>query len=350
LLLFSLNYLQNDDKYSYLGNNKDETGIMAKATLKTRQELREMAGKLISVSRTVLDNAEKLEDLSAKVQGNAYENSATTQQLSAGMEETAASSEEITATVAEIDGNVGTIAEKAREGSGISNQISERAVTLKKESMESTDNAKAIYNNVRVKMEKAIEETNTISEIGLLAETILGITNQTNLLALNASIEAARAGEAGRGFAVVADEIRKLADESSKTASGIQGIVKNVYSSVGQMKESSESILSFIDQNVLADYEKLVKVSEQYSDDAAVVNSLMLEFTSAAEQLSTSVSNISTAMNEVAATINEGAKGVQDIAEKTSDIVEKTQIEVQMADENTHGAKELQVLVEKFKI
>lgn len=342
--------LQNDDKYKYLGNNKDETGIMAKATLKTRQELREMAGKLISVSRTVLDNAEKLEDLSTKVQGNAYENSATTQQLSAGMEETAASSEEITATVAEIDGNVGTIAEKAREGSGISNQISERAVTLKKESMESTDNAKAIYNNVRVKMEKAIEETNTISEIGLLAETILGITNQTNLLALNAAIEAARAGEAGRGFAVVADEIRKLADESSKTASGIQGIVKNVYSSVGQMKESSESILSFIDQNVLADYEKLVKVSEQYSDDAAVVNNLMSEFTAAAEQLSTSVSNISTAMNEVAATINEGAKGVQDIAEKTSDIVEKTQIEVQMADENTHGAKELQALVEKFRI
>ena len=342
--------LKFDDKYTYLERSKDETGIMAKATFKTRKELREMAEKLISVSQTVLNNAEKLEKLSANVQENAYENSATTQQLSAGMEETAASSQEITATVSEIDSNVGTIAEKAKEGSDISNQITKRAITLKKESMESTDNAKAIYNNVRVKMEKAIEETNTISQIGLLAETILGITNQTNLLALNAAIEAARAGEAGRGFAVVADEIRKLADESSKTAAGIQGIVKNVYSSVGQMKESSESILSFIDQNVLADYEKLVKVSEQYSNDASVVNGLMSEFESAAKQLSVSVSNISTAMNEVAATINEGAKGVQDIAEKTADIVEKTQIEVKMADENTQGARELQALVEKFKI
>jgi methyl-accepting chemotaxis protein len=309
-----------------------------------------MAGKLITVSQTVLNNAVKLEELSTQVQGNAYENSATTQQLSAGMEETAASSEEITATVTEIDGNVSTIAEKAKEGSDISNQISERAVILKKESMESTNNAKSIYNNVRVKMEKAIEETNTISQIGILAETILGITNQTNLLALNAAIEAARAGEAGRGFAVVADEIRKLADESSQTAAGIQGIVKNVYSSVGQMKESSESILSFIDQNVLADYEKLVKVSEQYSDDAGVVSGLMSEFNNAAEQLSVSVTNIATAMNEVAATVNESAKGIQDIAEKTSDIVDKTQIEVQMADENTHGARELQALVEKFKI
>lgn len=342
--------LKYDENYFYLGKSKDETGIIANATFKTRAELRGMADKLITVSHMILGNAEKLEELSTKVQGNAYENSATTQQLSAGMEETAASSEEITATVAEIDSNVGTIADKAKQGSDISNQISERAVTLKRESTDSANNAKTIYNNVRVKMEKAIEETNTISQIGLLAETILGITNQTNLLSLNAAIEAARAGEAGRGFAVVADEIRKLADESSKTAEGIQGIVKNVYSSVGQMKESSESILSFIDQNVLADYEKLVGISEQYSNDAVVVNDLMSEFSAAAEQLSASVSNIATAMNEVAATINEGAKGVQDIAEKTSDIVDKTQIEVQMADENTQGAKELQALVEKFKI
>lgn len=342
--------LKFDEKYVHLERNKDETGTIAKAMFQTRQVLRDMAGKLITVSHTVLNNAEKLEALSANVQENAYENSATTQQLSAGMEETAASSEEITATVAEIDTNVSSIADRAKEGTSISGQITGRAVTLKKEALESTENAKSIYNEVRVKMEKAIEQTNTISQIGLLADTILAITDQTNLLALNAAIEAARAGEAGRGFAVVADEIRKLADESSKTASGIQEIVKNVYSSVGHMKDNSEAILSFVDKNVLADYEKLVRVSEQYSEDAAVVNGLMSKFEVSAEELRVSVSSIALAMNEVAATINEGAKGVQDIAEKTADIVEKTQIEVKMSDENTHGAKELQALVDKFKI
>jgi methyl-accepting chemotaxis protein len=342
--------LKYDDSYLYLENNKDETGTIAKAMFQTRKVLREMMTKLMAVSQTMLDNADKLEKLSINVQENAYDNSATTQQLSAGMEETAASSEEITATVSEIDSHVGTIADKAKEGAGISNKIADRAVTLKKEAIESNDNARLIYEDVRVKMEKAIEQTTTISQIGLLADTILAITGQTNLLALNAAIEAARAGEAGRGFAVVADEIRKLAEESSRTASGIQDIVKNVYSSVGQMKENSEAMLSFIDQNVLADYEKLVKVSEQYNNDAVVVNDLMSRFETAAEQLSISVSSISTAMNEVAATINEGAKGVQDIAEKTVDIVEKTQIEVKMADENTQGARELQMLVERFKI
>lgn len=72
----------------------------------------------------------------------------------------------------------------------------------------------------------------TVSELGESMEhirnflsSITGIAGQTNLLALNAAIEAARAGEAGKGFAVVADEIRKLSDESNKTANEISQIV-----------------------------------------------------------------------------------------------------------------------------
>lgn len=339
-----------DEKYLPLQKNKDETGTIARATFKTREVLREMMGKLISVSQNMLDHAQQLEKLSVNIQENAYNNSATTEELSAGMEQTAASSEEITATVTEIDTNVAAIAEQVKEGTSISGQITGRALVLREDALESKSNAAAIYDDVKSKLEKGIEQTKIISKIGVLADTILGITSQTNLLALNAAIEAARAGEAGRGFAVVADEIRKLAEESSKTASGIQEIVKDVYGSVDLMKESSEAMLTFIDQNVLSDYEKLVKVSEQYNEDATIVNELMTRFESAAQSLSISVSSIATAMNEVAATINEGAKGVQDIAEKTVDIVDKTQAGVAMSDENTQGAKELQKIVERFKI
>lgn len=342
--------LKYDASYEYLGKNKDETGIIAKAMFQTRQVLRVMAEKLIGVSHIVMANADKMEKLSIHVQENAHDNSATTEQLSAGMQQTAASAEEITATTAEIDANVGAIAEKAKEGAEVSSQITERADLLKQDALESTKNARSVYQEVKVKMEEAIQESSTIAQISVLADTILSITSQTNLLSLNAAIEAARAGDAGKGFAVVADEIRKLAEQSSQTAAGIQGIVKNVYSAVGHMKDNSEAILAFVDQNVLKDYEKLTEVSEQYNSDAVYISTLMADFKMAASQLNTAVSNISTAMNEVAVTINEGAKGVEDIAQKTTEIVEKTLMESELADENLQGAKELLILVERFKI
>ncbi|AKG34235.1 methyl-accepting chemotaxis protein [Paenibacillus durus] len=342
--------LRYDNSYEYLSKNKDETGTIAKATIRTRSVLRDMAGSMMNISSQVLNSAEMLERLAVEVRENAHDNGATTQQLSAGMEETAASSEEMTAAIHEIDSNVSEMAQKAKEGGRVSADITDRALALRQGMNESTVYAKGIYDSVRVKMEKAIEESSTITQINELAKTIMDITSQTNLLALNAAIEAARAGEAGRGFAVVAGEIRKLAEKSSETASGIQNIVKGVHTSVGQLKDSSEDLLSFIDGTVLSDYDKLKEVGEQYKQDAELVSNLMHDFENSASHLSETVSAITIAINEVAATISESAAGVQDIAEKTSDIVEKTYKEADMADENTKSARELQELMEKFKI
>lgn len=342
--------LKYDESYEHLTKLKDETGIIAKATFVTRQALRDMAGKLNETSDLVLNNANNVGELAVAVQENAENNSATTEQLSAGMEETAASSEEISATIAEIEANIETIALKVKEGSETSDGITHRAMDLKNEALESVDNAKQVYDDVKHKMQAAIEQSNAINQINILADAILNITNQTNLLALNAAIEAARAGEAGKGFSVVADEIRKLAEESSKTVGDIQNIVRNVIDSVKNMSSSSDAVLVFLEQKVLKDYEKLVQISGQYNNDSELVNQLMLDFNTAAEQLNTSISNISNAINEVASTVNEGAKGIQDIAEKNTEIVDKTIHVTRMAEENIDSAKQLKELVEKFKL
>lgn len=66
------------------------------------------------------------------------------------------------------------------------------------------------------------------NEINQVLSVITEIASQTNLLALNAAIEAAQAGDAGRGFAVVAEEIRKLAEDSRKSATRIEQLVQDV--------------------------------------------------------------------------------------------------------------------------
>ncbi|MBR1931040.1 MAG: methyl-accepting chemotaxis protein [Lachnospiraceae bacterium] len=114
--------------------------------------------------------------------------------------------------------------------------------------------------------EHVLKLTNKLTQISDFVFNIEEIADQTNLLSLNASIEAARAGEQGRGFAVVAEEIRKLADNSGRTAKEIEGLIEeiSVYSnnaidkvaeaeniSGTQMESAKKTIVTFERMNKL---------------------------------------------------------------------------------------------------
>ncbi|NLC76157.1 MAG: hypothetical protein GX750_00815 [Clostridia bacterium] len=84
--------------------------------------------------------------------------------------------------------------------------------------------------------------------IATILETITNIADQTNLLALNAAIESARAGESGRGFAVVAEEVRKLAEESRKSADGIIEVVSQIQADINLSLEKMQEVYRSIIQ------------------------------------------------------------------------------------------------------
>lgn len=192
-----------------------------------------------------------------------------------------------------------SLAQKASETAARSIEIMNRARNLYQSSVASEQQAKAVYERESSRLVQAIEESKRVQEITALAEDILNISSQTNLLALNASIEAARAGDAGKGFAVVAEEIRVLADSSKETVDKIQAVTDAIVSSVAHLSESSQGLLTFMTENVAADYKNMIDISEQYESDARFYNEISGELGNSSQEMSEGMNQIINSIAEI---------------------------------------------------
>ena len=132
-----------------------------------------------------------------------------------------------------------------------------------------------------------------------------------------ASIEAARAGEAGRGFAVVASEIGDLATQTLDTVSTIDEIVGEVNSSVSNMTECLTTIMEFLEQTVLGDYEHFAQVGEQYHADADTFQQIMQQTKEAVDALEQHIGEISSTVSEINSMVEQSTDGISGIAEKS---------------------------------
>ena len=300
-----------------LRKQKDEIGDMATKIHDMRKKLRAMMENLQQTQQVLETNTGNLNQLMKQNSAYAEDNSAATQELAAGMEETSANAAHIVENVGIMKESSDNIQKLAEDGEKNSGQIQERAGEMERISTESRRKTDQMYAVMKQKTDAAVEQAKSVQKINALTDNIKQISSQTNLLALNANIEAARAGEAGRGFAVVASEIGDLATQTLDTVSTIDEIVGEVNSSVSNMTECLTTIMEFLEQTVLGDYEHFAQVGEQYHADADTFQQIMQQTKEAVDALEQHIGEISSTVSEINSMVEQSTDGISGIAEKS---------------------------------
>lgn len=343
-------YSQMDFREEIALLSRDELGVISGAFEKVRAELISVIGNLGHVSGQIGESSERIGTSIITLKESTFETSQSITEISAVIEETTAAMHQVDETIEEARNAIEVIASKASDGALNASSVSERAIVLKSDAANSEKAAKQVYNDVKARLENAIEQAREVEKINTFLEGILNISSQTHLLALNASIEAARAGEAGRGFAVVAGEIGKLADDSTNMVSSIKKTVDFTKDAVAALISDANSILTFIESHVLGDYEKLIKIGEQYNDDASVFNDIMMELSAISQELTSSMTTIAANVNSVSQASEQEAEQIEKILTMTEAVKRITEVLEQGIQQNSESVGQLESDISKFKI
>ena len=133
----------------------------------------------------------------------------------------------------------------------------------------------------------------SIVDISSRISIIQDIARQTNILSLNAAIEASRAGTSGRGFSAVANGIKKLAEQSQKSAKDIISLVNEGLS----VSDQANDYLSAIVENSEKTSELMNKISEalmEQINNITQINIGMSEINNAAQTNANIVDDLAT--------------------------------------------------------
>ena len=175
----------------------------------------------------------------------------------------------------------------------------------------------------------AIKDLNNKSQqIDQVIVVISEIANQTNLLALNAAIEASRAGNDGKGFSVIAQEIKKLADNSAKSANEVKKLIKDMQIKTQNVVNNMEANSLLIEDGTLS-VNCAGKSLEEIIDEIEETNRIIVE---------------------VAEGTNLTNDGMNKLSYSTEQISQATQEMTSSAMILSHMAEELLELVSEYKL
>ncbi|MDW0110752.1 methyl-accepting chemotaxis protein [Sporosarcina aquimarina] len=326
-------------------SSKDEVAALAHSFNIMKGNLRNLIGGVNSNALHLTASAEELSASTYEVSQSSEDMAKSIESVAQGAQVSASAAGESSIAMEETAVGVQRIAESAVE----LNTSAEETMRIANESGKTIETAKSqmdlIYQTSHETSSLIQRLSRQTEEIESITSVITGITEQTNLLALNAAIEAARAGEHGKGFAVVADEVRKLAEESKKSAGqivqltmAIQSDTKDVEQSVTESMQNVEQGVAVID-NAGRTFVEIVQAVQTMTNQITEISAATEQISASAEEVSASVSEISgqaasasiqteqnsASMEEQMATIEEINAVAQDLSVKAVELQEMIQ-------------------------
>ena len=329
-------------------NQKDEIGSLVEGVNTFIEALQNVIAGIRDSSVHLNSAFAAVTDSVTSVNGNATDISAVMEELSATMEEVSATLANVNERVERAGQGMDRISEQSEHILHYASEMQDRATKLENTAVTNKDTTSTMIQEILSTLQQAIENSKSVEEVNALTDEILNISSQTNLLALNASIEAARAGEAGKGFAVVADEIRVLADSSRETAGNIQQINAKVVTAVEELVKNSENIVTYINENVLKDYDGFVDSGHKYLADADYINEVMTSFTDSVDHLRQTMNEVVENVNDVSSAVEQGAEGVANAAENTTQLVGEMETIMKEIDDSNQNISDLSTQTKRF--
>lgn len=329
--------------------NKDEVGDLVDALNTMVGDWQVVVGKIHESSASVAASSEELAASAQESTSASEQVSKMTQDSAEGNDRQLRQYQELTQSISEMNTGIHQVAQRSEEMIHLTENTS--ALTSKGEQF--IDHVVGQMNLIQSSVSKASQSIHSLrersNEISEIIEIITGVAEQTNLLALNAAIEAARAGEHGKGFAVVADEVKKLAEESKRSAGQITEMINHI------QRETKESVEMMAEEN--HQVVQGLKETEEANQAFRLISSSMKEVSGKVVEVSASVEQMMAVSNQILETITKAKEISQKSVENTQESAAATEEQYAALEEVAASAQflsqmaeDLQTIISKFKL